>query len=347
MTLRRIALAAAAILAAGTLATNAQAQSAESVFKGRSVDLLIGFGPGGGNDTWARTVAAHIGRHLPGNPSVVPRNMEGAGGLQVANYLYNAAPKTGRVFGLINRGIPLEPLLGGKGANFDARKFVYLGSPDRDTTVCGAMKTSKVQTMEDLFTKELVVGGTGSGADTVIYPEFLNAVLGTKFKIIKGYKGSNAVALAMARGEVEGACVALDSFYRTAVYQEGKSQILFQAALKPDPDIKNVPSIIEKAKSTADRQALELFFARVELGRPFVAPPGISADMVKTLRKAFADTMADPQLIADAKKRKLNPAAITGEELQQLVENIYRSPKDVVARVAAALGRGDKKKKKQ
>ena len=149
-----------------------------------------------------------------------------AGGLQVANYLYNAAPKTGRVFGLINRGIPLEPLLGGKGTKFDAQKFVYLGSPDRDTTVCGAMKSASVQTMKDLFSKELVVGGTGSGADTVIYPEFLNAVLGTKFKVIKGYKGSSAVALAMARGEVQGACLASDSFERTGVYREGQVNIL-------------------------------------------------------------------------------------------------------------------------
>lgn len=343
MNLRRFAFAVA-LLASAVPISGAKAQSTESVFKGKTVDLLIGFGAGGGNDTWARTVAAHIGRHLPGNPNVIPRNMDGAGGLQVANYLYNAAPKTGRVFGLINRGIPLEPLLGGKGANFDARKFVYLGSPDRDTTVCGAMKNASVQTMQDLFARELVVGGTGSGADTVIYPEFLNAVLRTKFKIIKGYKGSNAVALAMARGEVQGACLAMDSFARTSVYTEGQVNILFQAALKPDPKLGNVPSILDQAKSTADRQALELFFARVELGRPFVAPPGISPDMVRTLRAGFAAVMVDPKFTADAIKRKLNPAPVSGEDLQDLVEKIYRSPKEVVTRVAAALNRGQKKK---
>jgi tripartite-type tricarboxylate transporter receptor subunit TctC len=346
MTPHRILTAVAVAAAALAFSATAHAQSAEAVFKGRNVDLLIGFGPGGGNDTWARTVAAHIGRHLPGNPNVIPRNMDGAGGLQVANYLYNAASKTGRVFGLINRGIPLEPLLGGKGTNFDARKFVYLGSPDRDTTICGAMKSASVKTMADLFSQELVVGGTGSGADTVIYPEFLNAVLGTKFKIIKGYKGSNAVALAMARGEVQGACLASDSFDRTSVYREGQVNILFQAALKPDSKLGDVPNILGQAKNTADRQALELFFARVELGRPFVAPPGISADMAKTLRKAFADTFADAVFIADAKKRKLNPAPVSGEELQQMVDNIYASPKEVVARVAAALNSSRDAKKK-
>lgn len=345
MTPRFICYAALALVAATALP--AQAQSVESVYKGRTVDLLIGFGPGGGNDTWARTIAAHIGRHLPGSPSVIPRNMDGAGGLQVANYLFNAAPKTGRVFGLINRGIPLEPLLGGKGTNFDPRKFNYIGSPDRDTTVCGAMKSAKVQTMQDLFASELIVGGTGSGADTVIYPEFLNAVLGTKFKVIKGYKGSNAVALAMARGEVQGACLAFDSFARTSVYNEGQTNILFQAALKPDPKIKDVPSILGQAKTSADRQALELFFARVELGRPFVAPPGLAPDLVATLRKAFADTAADAAFIADAKKRKLRPDPVGGEDLQQLVENIYKTPKDVAQRVAKALGRDQPKKKKK
>jgi tripartite-type tricarboxylate transporter receptor subunit TctC len=329
------------------LAGSVSAQSVESIYKGKNVDLLIGFGPGGGNDTWARTVAAHIGRFLPGKPSVIPRNMDGAGGLQVANYLYNAAPKNGRVFGLINRGIPLEPLLGGSGTNFDARKFVYIGSPDRDTTVCGAMKGAAVQSMQDLFSKELIVGGTGSGADTVIYPEFLNAVLGMKFKVIKGYKGSSAVALAMARGEVQGACLAYDSFTRTAVHREGQTNILFQAALKPDPKIKGVPSVLGQAKSTADRQALELFFARVELGRPFVAPPGLAPELVKALRTAFAATLADKTFIADARKRKLRPAPVSGEDLQELVENIYKTPREVVMRVSAALGRDKKKKGKK
>lgn len=329
------AMAAAVALTAGA----AGAQSLESVYKGRTVELLIGFGPGGGNDTWARLVAAYIGKHLPGKPNVVPKNMEGAGGLQVANYLYNAAPKNGRVFGLINRGIPLEPLLGGKGANFDPRKFTYIGSPDRDTTVCGAMKTAEVKTMQDLFSKELVMGATGSGADTAIYPEFLRSVLGMKFKVIKGYKGSSAVALAMERGEVQGACLAFTSFATKSIYREGKVNILFQAALKPDPDIKGVPSALDVVKSQADRQALELFFSRVELGRPFVAPPGLPPEVVKGLRDAFQATLKDPAFRADAKKRKFTVTAVTGEELQELVENIYKTPKDVAARVAEALGR--------
>ncbi|MQA67069.1 MAG: hypothetical protein GEU76_14405 [Alphaproteobacteria bacterium] len=340
MTVRSIVtLAAGAAAVAVLVAGTASAQSLESVYKGHNVELLIGFGPGGGNDTWARLVAAHIGKHLPGKPTVIPKNMEGAGGLQVANYLFNAAPKNGRVFGLINRGIPLEPLLGGKGTDFDARKFTYIGSPDRDTTVCGAMKTAEVQTMQDLFAKELVMGATGSGADTAIYPEFLRAVLGMKFKVVKGYKGSSAVALAMERGEVQGACLAFTSFATKSIYREGKVNILFQAALKPDPDIKGVPSALDVVKSAADRQALELFFARVELGRPFVAPPGLAPELVKGLRDAFQATLADPAFRADAKKRRFTVTPVSGEELQKLVDDIYKTPKDVVGRVAKALGR--------
>ena len=167
----------------------AHAQSPVEFYKGKSIQLMVGFGTGGEDDLWARTISRHLGNHIPGNPTVVVQHMPGSGGLLVANRLYNTAAKDGTAVGMINRGIPFEPLLGGQGAQFDALKFTYVGSPGRDTTVCAARKDAQVQSLQDLYSKELTVGGTGSGADTAIYPQFLSALLGMKFKLVQGYKG--------------------------------------------------------------------------------------------------------------------------------------------------------------
>ena len=185
-------------------------QPAPEFFKGKTISLLIGFGAGGEDDLWARTIARHLGNYIPGNPVIVPQNMPGSGGLLVADRLYNTAPKDGTVLGLINRGIPFEPLLGGQGTQFDALKFNWLGSPGRDTTVCAARKDAAVKTPQDLYSKELTVGGTGSGADTAVYPRFLAALLGMKFRLVMGYQGSHEVQLAMERNEVQGICLAYD-----------------------------------------------------------------------------------------------------------------------------------------
>ena len=306
-------------------------------FAGKTVYILIGFGPGGANDVWARTIAAHLGNHLPGRPRVVPQNSPGAGGLKLMNQLYNVSPKDGTTIGLVNRGIPLEPLLGGEGTQFDPSKMNWIGSPDKDTTVCVARKDAQVRTMRDLFTKELLVGATGSGADTATYPEFLSELLGMKFKTIKGYQGTKEISLAMERKEVEGICVAYDSLMRETLAREGKINILFQATLEPDRRLKNVPVGTDLARSEQDRQALQLF-ARVALGRPFVAPPGVPAERVAMLRKAFDDTLKDPEFLKDAKQQDLNVDAITGQELAEIIASVYKTPKDVVKRTAQALG---------
>ena len=318
----------------------APAMAAETqFFAGRTVNILIGFGPGGANDIWARTIAVHLGRHIPGNPRVVPQNSPGAGGLRLMNQLYNSLPKDGTAIGLVNRGIPLEPLFGGDGVLFDPLKMNWLGSPDKDTTVCAARKDAEVQTLNDLFSKELLVGATGSGADTAIYPEFLSELLGMKFKTVKGYQGTKEISLAMERGEVEGICVAYDSLMRETLAREAKINILFQAALAADPRLRNVPVGTDLARAEADRAALRLFFARVTLGRPFVLPPGVPAVRVATLRKAFDDTMKDPAFLADAKRQELNVATTTGDELARILAGIYATPKDVVGRTAAILRR--------
>jgi tripartite-type tricarboxylate transporter receptor subunit TctC len=255
------------------------------------------------------------------------------------NTLYNVSPKDGTAIGLVNRGIPLEPLLGGQGVQFDPMKMSWIGSPDKDITVCAARKDAPVQTMQDLFSKELVVGATGSGADTAIYPEFLSELIGMKFRTIKGYPGSRDISLAMERNEVQGICLAYDSLQRQTLAREGKINILFQAALKPDPRLKGVPVGTDLARSEDDRLALQLFFARVALGRPFVAPPGLPAARVTTLRTAFDTTLKDPDFLADAKKQDLSVDAITGQELAGIIADVYKTPKDVVKRTSEALGR--------
>jgi len=334
----------ASLLSAALASRTAEAQ--EASFKGKTVNILIGFGAGGEDDAWAHLIAQYLGEHLPGNPTIVPQNMPGAGSLRVANQIYNVSPKDGTAIGMINRGVPFEPLLGGKSIQFDALKMNYIGSPSIDTTVCAARKDASVQTMQDLFSKELVIGATGSGADTQTYPEFLSRLLGMKFKIVSGYPGSRDIGVAMERNEVQAICLAYDSLMRQTLAREGKLNILFQAALKPDPRLTNVPLGTALAHSESDREALTLFFARVSMGRPFIAPPGLSPDVLRALRKGFADTLSDPGFVETAAKQSLRIKLTSGEEMASFLAGVYKTPPDVVKRVAGALGYLDAVKSK-
>ncbi|HEX5281892.1 MAG TPA: tripartite tricarboxylate transporter substrate-binding protein [Micropepsaceae bacterium] len=308
-------------------------------FAGKTIDLEVGFGPGGDNDIWARTLATHLGDHIAGHPRVVVQNAPGAGGLRLINELYNLSPKDGTVIGLVNRGIPFEPLLGGDGTQFDPLRMNWIGSPDRDTTVCAARKDAHARNPGDLFTTGVVVGATGSGADTALYPEFLNHLLGMKFRVVKGYQGTKEISLAMERGEVEGLCVAYDSLMHEPLARAGKLNILFQVAATPDPRLTDVPVATSLARSQADRDALRLFLARVEVGRPLVMPEGVPPDRIQQIRDAFRATLQDPLFIADARKQGLNVAYLSGAELAGKIAAAYRAPKAVVQRVKAALGR--------
>lgn len=316
----------------------ASAQAPSEFFRGRTINFLIGFGPGGANDVWARVIARHMPRHIPGNPAIVAQNYPGAGGLRLMNELYNVMPKDGTSIALVNRGLPFEPLLGGANVRFDPLQMNWIGSPDRDITVCAARKDAQVQTMTDLFSNQLVVGATGSGADTAIYPQFLSELLGMKFKIIQGYPGSKEISLAMERGEVEGICVAYESLMRQTLAREGRINVLFQAALQPDPRLKDVPIGTDLARSTGDRDVLKLFFARVAVGRPIVAPPGVDSERIALLRKAFDETMRDPEFLAEAKAQSLTVDGITGQEIAAVIADTYKSPPQVVKRAAEILG---------
>jgi tripartite-type tricarboxylate transporter receptor subunit TctC len=285
-------------------------------------------------------LARHMGKYIPGNPTIVPKQMEGAGSMRLANFLYNAAPKDGTTFGTINRGSAFDPLLGNKAAQFEAAKFNWIGSTNNEVSVCVAWHSSGITTIEQLKTKELIVGATGPSADTYQFPKIVNGVLGTKFKIITGYPGGNDVDLAMERGEVEGRCgwswTSLKATHQAWLDQK-KMNVLFQMGLSKHPDLPNVPLIVDLAKTDEERSILKLIFARQVMAWPFLAPPGVPKDRVDVLRKAFMDTMKDKELRAEADKGGLEIAPVAGEDIQKLMQDIYGTPASVAQKTATLL----------
>jgi tripartite-type tricarboxylate transporter receptor subunit TctC len=319
--------------------TIASAQTPTGYYSGKTVKMLIGLGAGGGYDLWARTVARHIGKHLPGNPTVVSQNMEGAGSFRAASFMAHQAPRDGTMMALIARDAPIGPITGKGGAQFDPTKFSWLGTTTTETNVCIAHKNAAVKSVQDLYSKELTVGDNGAGTGTGNYPKALNALMGFKFKIVRGYVSSVDVILAMERGEVDGYCESLESVIgkRPDWISSGTVRVLFQGGAKPNPELKDVPFINDLAKSEDDRKAIEFLYAGQGIGRPFFAPPGLSPDVLKMMRDAFNATMKDPEFIAEVKLKKLTLAPETGEYMEKLIAKIYATPKPIVDRIAALI----------
>jgi tripartite-type tricarboxylate transporter receptor subunit TctC len=306
----------------------------------RSVDLYIGYSVGGGYDIYARLLARHMGRHLPGNPTVVPRNMEGAGSLRLANWLSKVAPRDGSAFGTIGRAVAFDPLFGEGAAQFKATEFGWIGSANDEVSVCAAWGKTGIERFEDLYRREVFVGGTGGNSDTDTFPKAINSILGTKMRLVTGYPGGNDITLAMQRGEVQARCGWSWSSVKInhpGWVKDGTLKILAQLSLEKHPDLPQVPLIIDMVKNAEQRAVLRLVFAGQVMGRPFLAPPGLSPERLASLRKAFMATMQDPAFIAEAEKIKLEIRPVSGEAVQKLVAEIYASPPDVVKKAAAAL----------
>ena len=336
MSMRVLLTALLAMIAA----TNAQAQGVADFYKGKNVDLYVGYSVGGAYDLYARLLSRHMGKHIPGNPTIIPKNMEGAGSLRLANWLYNVAPKDGTAFGIFGRGTGFDPLLGNNAAKFDATKFNWIGSANNEVSICVAWSTSGVTKFEDLLERQLVVGGTSRSADTDQFPLFLNGVLGTKMKVVTGYPGGNEVGLAMERGEVQGRCGWSWSSVKTTHKKwvdEKKFIILVQLGLDKHPDLPDVPLVVDLANTDEQRQILRLVFARQVMGRPFIAPPGLPQDRVDALRKAFMDTMRDPEYLADAEKTQMEINPVSGEKVQALVKEEYATPPAIAKKAASYL----------
>jgi tripartite-type tricarboxylate transporter receptor subunit TctC len=338
--IRRNLLGGAAATLLFLLPAAAPAQSPAEFYKGKNVDLYIGYSVGGGYDVYARMVARHMGKHIPGNPTLVPKNMEGAGSLRLVNWLYNVAPKDGSAFATIGRGTAFNPILGIPGAQFEGPKFTWIGSANDEVSVCATWHTTGVTKFDELMTKEIAVGGTGASDDTVQFPRVLNGVLGTKMKIVSGYPGGNDAVLAMERGEVHGRCGwSWSSVMATHKnwLDEKKINILLQLALQKHPDLPNVPLVTELAKTDEQKQILRLIFARQVMGRPFVAPPGIPQDRAEALRKAFMDTMKDKEFLAEAEKAGLEITPVPGEQIQKLVQDVYNTPPEIAKKAAEII----------
>jgi tripartite-type tricarboxylate transporter receptor subunit TctC len=335
-------LLALSLFAFAAAAPPALAQDAVADFyRGRTVNLIVGYSVGGGYDTYARVFARHVGKHIPGNPQVVVQNMPGAGSLKLANYLYNVAPKDGTVIGTFSRGLAMEPLIGGNNTQYDSTRFSWLGSGTNEFSVFVVWHTAPVKTWSDIVTKPFTVGGEGSGSDPDIYALMLKNAFGAKLKLISGYPGTAEVTLALERGEVDSRASWSWSSLKALRPQwivEKKVHFPVQLNLVKNPELPDVPLIMEFAKTDAQRQMLRLVLSRQDMARPFIAPPGLPNDRRTALRKAFDDTMADPELVAEMKARGQEVNPLSGAAIEKLVADLYATPKDVLAETRKAIG---------
>ncbi len=332
----------AAGFAAATIAMSPTAQ-ADDFYKGKSVKMIIGYGPGGGYDVYGRLVARHLARMLPGSPTVVPQNMPGAGSARAAQFLSVSAPQDGTVWATVGQNLPLDQALNPKKAKYDTRKLLWIGNINRGNNVVMIWHTAGVKSIEDATKKEVFLSATGVTSTSVQYPRVLNNMFGTKFKIITGFGGGSELNLAIERGEVMGrgsnawaSIKANTPHYLT----EKKVNIILQMGLTREKDLPNVPLLIDLARNPAERRVLELISAGTDIGRPILTTPGVPAERVKLLRDTFDAMAKDKAFLDEAGKAKLDVDTVPGSEVQKIVENIVTAPADIVELVKAAMTKG-------
>ena len=323
----------------------AKAQSVEEFYKGKTISMVIGYSPGGGYDTYARLVARFLSDHIPGKPTIVPRNMPGASSRVAAAYVYNVAPKDGTTLATGDQSLSVAQVMGEK-LQFDTTKFIYIGNPSAENNTTVTWHTSPVKTIDDAKKTEVPVGATG-GSTSSQYPRAMNAVLGTKFKVILGYPGGNDINLAMERGEVGGRgsnSWASWKATRPEWLKEKKINILVQIGLNKSPDLPDVPLLMDLAKNDEDRAVLRLLSSPSAIGRPIFTTPGVPEDRVKALRAAFDAMIKDPAFIEEAKKTQLEIDPVSGQELQKIVNDIVATPETVAKRLADIIAEGKETK---
>jgi tripartite-type tricarboxylate transporter receptor subunit TctC len=330
---------ALALTAAAFMSAPALAQS--DFYKGKSIELIISTGVGGSLDSNARVVARHLGNHIPGQPTIVPKNMPGAGHIRAANYVFSQAPKDGTTLGtFIPIFVMAQVLERSKSIQFDAAKFNWLASTSSSNSTVYTWHTSGVKTVEDATKRPVLMGATGVGSYTVIYPTMMNSVLGTKFKIVMGYQSTAEIGLAMERGEIEGR--AGNNFNSLKAenaewLRAGKINVIAQVGLERDPEFPNVPLLLDFAKTDESRQIVKLFSTDVVIGRPFVTSPGVPAERVALLRKAFDEMLKDPAYLKDAAAAGLDVGPVSGEKIQDVVAELVHTPDNIVAKAKLAM----------
>lgn len=318
----------------------ATAQSVADFYRGKAVNLIVGYSAGGGYDTYARILARHMGKHIPGNPSIVVQNAPGAGSMRAANTIYNVAPKDGTTFGMFGRGIALEPLIGTSPAQFDATRFLWLGSGTEEAAVVVVRAEAGIKTWADMLAKPFTVGGEGTGSDPDVYALMLKNVFGVKLKLVSGYPGTTEMALAVERGEVDGRAswswTSLKSLKADWIAQK-RITLPVQLNAHSSPDLMEIPLIGKFATTERQRQIMNLVISRQVMGRPFMAPPGLPPDRAAALRTAFDATMKDPEFVAEATARGQEVNPVSGAALDKLIAELYATPKDVVDETKRAI----------
>ena len=329
----RLAVMLAAIV---LLAPAAFAQS--DFYKGKRITMIVGFPAGNEYDIGARLLARYWEQHIPGKPNIVVQNMPGGASIQAANYVYDQAAKDGTVIGAITRNIVNSALLATPGLTADPKKFIWLGGTSFPGRVCVAGKASPAQNAAEVFAKEVIVGSVAPGNSTHILPTVFNNVLGAKFKLIEGYKGTADIVLAIERNEVQAVCASWGQFRpNVEAFQNGRLKLLFSAEEGVNPEIPDAPSIYAFAKTEEQKQFMRFVFSSTEYGRPYVLPPDVPADRVAILRKALADALKDPGLIADAEKGKIDMSFRPPEDLERITKALYATPPDLIESVKKLL----------
>ena len=329
---------AVAIVAAAWLvipSTIAAAQSVADFYADKSIELIIGYPPAGSNDIYGRIVARHLGKYIPGKPSIIVRNMPGAGSLTAANHIYNRAPKDGTVLGVVSAGIPLQAKLGQPQARFEPSKFFWIGRIQSSSSVTMVWHTSKAMSLDDAKKREIVLSATGAGSTGSLYPNVMNEVLKTKFKLIQGYKGTHEAMLAMERGEAEGHSTTWEAVKSVNMrwVKEGQIRILVQHGLHRADDLPNVPTSVELATNPEDRAVMRAIMGAAEIGKAYFTTPEVPADRVAALRRAFDAMLKDAAFAEDVKKVHGDLEPMTGEQMQELIGELDTFPQAVIDRV--------------
>jgi tripartite-type tricarboxylate transporter receptor subunit TctC len=338
-----LALAGSFTLAATFAGSPAGAEEAAAFYKGKQVTIVVGTSAGGGYDTYARLIARHMSKHIPGNPGVIVANMPGAGSNIAANYLYYAAPKDGTFIGALQGTAVVEPLFGSTPIRHDPSKFEYLGSANDDVYICVVRSDAGVSGFADVLRKE-VIAGASSQASTADFSTLLDNVLGAKLKVVVGYAGSREISLAIEKGEVQAVCgVAWPSYKVTnpGWFERGVVKVIVQLNAKGYPELNaaGIPLAVDFARTPEQRAIMELFFSQTKFGRPYVAAPDVPKDRVAILRSAFTETLRDPDLIAEARRLSLDVDQVSGDELQALVAKLYLAPPELIAKTKQAIMR--------
>jgi tripartite-type tricarboxylate transporter receptor subunit TctC len=336
----RLSVVGAVLIAAGLPAASALAQAPEGFFKGRQITFLIGAGAGGGYDAYFRTFSRFLVRHIPGTPTIVPKNMPAASGLAAANTLYTSADRDGATIGAFPNNIPMDTMFGNPGARYDAQKLNWLGSIGKLENVCATWITSPIKTIAQAREREVIVAAAAATSNSAIMPKVLNTLLGTKFKIVAGYDPGSGMTLALESGETEGVCGLSWSTMKAARphwIKDNKLNVIVQLGLAKLPELPDVPSALDLVSDPVKREVLELILIRQEIGRPVAAPPGVPADRLEVLRRAFDDTMKDPEFLAEAAKAQLEIEPLTAREIDALLANAFATPRAIVAQAAELI----------